>query len=62
MWKKFTSQPLNPGTKEKILLEVTYQQKYQSANKKELSLISSYLCNNYRQEGVMTEERILTHP
>lgn len=62
MWKKFISQPLNLGTKEKILLEVTYQQKYQSANKKELSLISSDFCNNYRQKGVMIEEKILAYP
>lgn len=62
MWKKFISQPLNLGAKEKILLEVTYQQKYQSANRKELSLASSDFCNNYRQEGVMAEERISTYP
>jgi len=50
--------PLNLGTKTEFLLEVTYQQIHQSANKKELSLISADFCNNHRQERVMTEERI----
>lgn len=62
MSKKFVLQPLNLETKEKFLLEVTYQQKYQSANNKDFSLISADFCNNHRQEGVMAKERNVEIP
>lgn len=40
MWNTFVWYPLNFGTKNKFLLEITYQEKYQSTNRKGLWIVS----------------------